>query len=627
MYAKSSGKCPSCARFVGPYAKCPYCGADVGQRMAVRAFKYGSLVLAIVGLAVLFFAAIRSEVPVVEIGTLSGTMNWAYVRIKGIVSRQPTYDLEAQTLKLWVRDSTDEIMVTAYRSEADWLMAEGLVPVMGDTIALEGTLRIKEGFQYLILDVPQHTEVQPAAPAELAIGDVNEGWLYQPVIVRGVVRDERTPYEGLRILTLRDATGEIDVTLSESAPTFGSRLLAPSLGQAVQVTGAVDRYKDVLQVSVGRGRDIVLLDKQVSIAPQRFIGELSAADVESLAVVQGIIVGASAFSAGIKYTLDDGSGTVVVLMWQDLFDSLAGREALVEGAVVRVLGEVAEYRGELEIVPELPCDVTVLEVASSVEEVPITPTPTLEFAPTLRPTLVPSPTPEPADTPASTPTFEPTLVPSPTPEAADTPVPTPTFEPTRVIETRAIGAITADDVGQTFTVAEAAIADIDYFSRGVKYTLADDSGRIILLLWQNVLEEVADRYDLFPGSRVRITGEIDEYQSDLEIVPQDGAEVIVVAGAERLPIEARATGDVSAADEGRIFVVEGKVARIEGDGWRKLWLDDGTGEILIFVPERTVVYLPYGIGVGVRLRVTGEVDIYQSEIEIIPLAGADVEVR
>jgi hypothetical protein len=29
----------------------------------------------------------------------------------------------------------------------------------------------------------------------------------------------------------------------------------------------------------------------------------------------------------------------------------------------------------------------------------------------------------------------------------------------------------------------------------------------------------------------------------------------------------------------------------------------------------------------VRLRVTGEVDIYQSVIEIIPLAGADVEVQ
>jgi hypothetical protein len=45
------------------------------------------------------------------------------------------------------------------------------------------------------------------------------------------------------------------------------------------------------------------------------------------------------------------------------------------------------------------------------------------------------------------------------------------------------------------------------------------------------------------------------------------------------------------------------------------------------VPEREAEYLPAGIGAGVRLRVTGEVDIYQGQLEIIPLAGADVEVQ
>jgi DNA/RNA endonuclease YhcR with UshA esterase domain len=83
---------------------------------------------------------------------------------------------------------------------------------------------------------------------------------------------------------------------------------------------------------------------------------------------------------------------------------------------------------------------------------------------------------------------------------------------------------------------------------------------------------------------------------------------------------------VTASDEGRIFTIQGSVTRIEGSGWVKVWLGDGTGEILVFVPERTVDYLPSGIGPGIRLRVTGEVDIYQNTLEIIPLAGADVEV-
>ena len=96
---------------------------------------------------------------------------------------------------------------------------------------------------------------------------------------------------------------------------------------------------------------------------------------------------------------------------------------------------------------------------------------------------------------------------------------------------------------------------------------------------------------------------------------------------DRLPVEERAANNITPSDEGRNFVVEGVVTRTESSGWLKLWLGDGTGEILIFVPQRVVDYLPIGIGTGVRLRVTGEVDIYQGQIEVIPLVGSDVEVR
>lgn len=140
------------------------------------------------------------------------------------------------------------------------------------------------------------------------------------------------------------------------------------------------------------------------------------------------------------------------------------------------------------------------------------------------------------------------------------------------------------------------------------------------------MEEVAGRYDLFPGSLVQVRGEIDEYEGEMEIVPRAGGDVVLLARGERAPIEERATGNVGPPDEGRVFVVEGAVTRTEGDGWLKLWLDDGSGETLVFVPTRSVPYLPAGIGNGVRLRVTGEVDVYKGTVEIIPLAGADVEV-
>jgi DNA/RNA endonuclease YhcR with UshA esterase domain len=770
--------------------------------MAVRVFKYGSLVLAVVGVALLLLVARRITVPVVEIGSLSGTMNWAYVRVEGIVTRQPAYDAEAGTLRLWVGDGSDEIMVTAYRPEAELLMAEGLVPRMGDGVALEGTLRIKEEFQYLVLNVPQHTEVRPSEAVAVSIDELEGSPLYQRVTVRGVIRDERTPYEGLRILTLRDAGGEVEVALWTEAATLTGAWPELRVGQPVQVTGAVDRYEGQPQVSVGRASDVVMLEEEIALAPERRIGDLSTALAGELAVVEGMVVEVDAFSAGVKLTLDDDSGAVTLLLWQDLYDSLADRASLVEGARVRTLGEVAEYRGELELVPQLPADVTVLAAAERIvaerqlgelstddvgrtvgvegvleslrtfsagvrgtlddgtgtvtlllwqevyegladaaslvpgtvlqiegevaeykgelEVVPQAPADVvvvgrvelpqeplaigqastddvgqsvlmegriaevmpfsrgtryslddgtgtivlllwqdvydglddpaaltvgtrvlvrgevaeylgeLEIVPQLPADLVVTgveptaqPTPQATDLVASTPTPQPTFQPTPQPTEPVANPPTSTRAP----EQRTIGSISAADVGSTFTIDRAGIAEVDYFSAGVQYVLEDGSGRITLLVWQNVMEEIEDRHDLFPGSQVRVAGEIDEYQGELEIVPRWGTSVQVLDRGERLPIEERSVGEISGSDEGRVFTVEGRVTRSEGDEWLQVWINDGSGELLIYVPTRVVEFLPEGVGVGARLRVTGEVDVYRGQLEIIPLAGADVEVR
>ena len=192
---------------------------------------------------------------------------------------------------------------------------------------------------------------------------------------------------------------------------------------------------------------------------------------------------------------------------------------------------------------------------------------------------------------------------------------------------RSIGAITAEDVGATLSIARAGVAEVDYFSKGIRYTLTDGSGSIILLVWQDVLETAETRFDLFPGSQIQVAGRIDQYEGDLEIVPRRGADIVLLVRAERAALEERAIATISASDEGRVFTVEGAVQRMEGGGWLKLWLRDSTGEMLIFVPARAVPYVPEGLGPGVRLRVTGEVDIYQGVLEIIPLAAADLEVQ
>jgi DNA/RNA endonuclease YhcR with UshA esterase domain len=631
-----------------------------------------------------------------------------------------------------------------YGPEAEQMVAQETLPVMGDGIALEGTLRIKEDLRYLVLNVPETVEVHPVEPVALPVAGVEAASLLQRITIRGVIRDGRTPYEGLRIVSVRDSSGEIEVALHCGEELETGPWPELQVGQAVQVTGAVDRYRGSPQLSVGRGSDVRLLEDAVAIAAERRIGQLAAMAGGELAVVEGTILQTRPFSAGVKLTLDDGSGRVTLLLWQEVYDLIDEREQLVPGATVRVLGEVAEYRGELEIVPVVAQDVAILAAAGvrraedslEAEMLVSTPGPAAPEAVVGEPATRmpgegdpgPEETPSAAETSVSTVTVTVTVVAemgivtttAVAVEAAKPTVAEPgaaerrlgqlsaedagqsvlvegvlrsmrtfsagvrgllddgtgtvtlvlwqeVFEalPDRAslapgavlqvegevdvyegelevipqapsgvavvgqvdlaLEDRKIGEITAGDVGQAAQVA-GFVDEVVYFSSGIQYVLDDGSGQITLLLWQDLLEEVDCRHDLAPGCRVRARGEIDEYQGKLEIVPGRGTDVQLLSRGERLPVEERAVHTISAADEGRTFIVAGRVTRMESDGWLRLWIEDGTGELLVFVPQRVVETMPPGAGPGIRIRVTGEVDIYNSQLELIPLAGADIEV-
>jgi DNA/RNA endonuclease YhcR with UshA esterase domain len=425
--------------------------------------------------------------------------------------------------------------------------------------------------------------------------------------VEGVLKSLRTFSAGVKG-TLDDGTGTVTLLLWQEV--YDGLADAASLvpGAVLQVEGEVAEYKGELEVVPRAPADVAVVGVVELPLELLAIGQVSIDDVGQSVQMEGQIAEVTPFSRGTRYSLDDGTGTILLLLWQNVYDGLDDPTALAAGTRVLVRGEVAEYQGELEIVPQFPADIIVTGAEPT-----------------------PQPTPQATDLVADQPAFQPT--PQPTPQATDPvanqPTPKPTPEPTATPapERRTIGAITTGDVGSTFTIDRAGIAEVDYFSAGVQYILDDSSGRIILLVWQNVMEEMEGRHDLFPGSQVRVAGEIDEYQGELEIVPRRGADVEVLARGERLPVEERAVGEISGSDEGRVFTVEGRVTRSEGDGWLRLWIDDGSGELLIYVPVRVVEYLPVGVGVGAGLRVTGEVDVYRGQLEIIPLAGADVEVR
>lgn len=343
--------CPSCGRFVGPYEACPYCGARLSGRLPIRAVKIAALVLATVGLAALWFAAARAEVPLIQIGQAGATMNMAYVRVQGRCTRTPIYDPQGDYLSFWIADETGEILVSAYRAQTRALIEEGRVPALGDKVEVAGTLRVREDFLALTLNVSDHLYISRAEPLTRTIGEITPGDLYLRVRVRGQVRTVYSPYKGLTIITIRDETGEIPIVVDKNLVALSGPLPALAAGQPVEVVAAVSLYRDTPQLVPASIADIVPLGglPSVTVTP---IGEVTAADVGRTLTLRGTLGEPRLFSRGVKFPLSDESGTIVLLLWQNVYDEIPDAGRLVAGTPVTVTGEIVEYRGDLEIIPK-----------------------------------------------------------------------------------------------------------------------------------------------------------------------------------------------------------------------------------------------------------------------------------
>lgn len=455
--------CLSCGRYVGPYEACPYCGAGMTGRMSVRRIKLVVVLIATLGLTTLWYVAARSEIPVVSVQQVDAGMNLAYVRLSGRCTRPPSYDPSTGYLSFWMADETGELRVAAYRGESRTLIDERRLPALGDHVVVAGTLRLDSDSQTLIIQVPEQLVISRGQPVERTIGTIRLDDEYQLVRVRGQVRGVRKPHPGLTLITVRDSTGAVDIAVSYDLTALSGASPTVRVGEPVEVVASVSRYGDAVQLVPGSVADIAALPYNVPIAVERSVADLTREEVGRWIAVRGMLARVDPFANGVKLKVDDGTGAVSVVLWEDVYAALLeyigdGRR-LDPGAEIRVLGRLSEFRGELEVVPDLPSDVQVVA-------------------------------------------------------APDMSKPT------------AIGSLTASDVGRWVRL-RGTLGTPERFSAGVKALLSDDSGVIIVVLWEEVYDAltVADR--LAPGVEIEVIGEIGQYQGVLQIVPQaDGVQVM-----------------------------------------------------------------------------------------------------
>ena len=606
--------CPSCGREVASTITCPHCGANLKRRLTISLFGVLAIVLAIGGLTLLYAVSIDTVIPAVRIGQIQAAMNYAYVRVEGDVDRQPTFNPDSDSLTFWIDDGTGRMRVSAFRSEARALIDAGRVPSLGDHVAVEGALRVRDEVPSLSIHSIDSLSVNRITDRAVArdLGSITVANASQPVVVRGQVRAVRDPFGSLRLITIRDPSGAIDITIGADIEAFGRPAPEVEVGDAIQVTGLVTLYEDTPQITLTRGDQLSVLADPIVIANVIPIQKLGDDDIGQWVRVQGSVAHVAPFSSGVKFTLSDPQGqSVTLLLWQDVFEALPDRDDWQIGAEVIAQGAVNSFRGELEIVPEIGLDVAILTraVASAATAEPIDST--LKLAP--------------------------------------------------------IGSLTPADVGRTVFVS-GTVESVDRFSTGVRFRVKDDSGSILLVVFDDVLDQVEDSDRLQEGAGVSALGRVSEFNGALEIIPPNGASVRVIPevtvasrptptpelrrvtptptlpnSALPTPESATPTPTPTSASRAEITIASirremiGQSVTIRGQvigtssfsaGFR-FTVNDGSGSIdlILFDGNYRELSNPAGLNLGARVKATAIVAEFNGELQLQPASGVDVIVE
>ena len=471
--------CPSCGRFVGALVRCPHCGASVHKRMSIRVFRYAALLLGTVGLGLLYLMATHREITLVRVESIKPTMNMAYVRVAGTVSGDARIFKEGEhvrSLRFMVDDGSGELSVTAYRSQAQDLVDQDRVPRAGDHIELAGSLGIMGDDQVVMrLQVPEQLLLTRAEVPVTPLGEIAENLVGKNLVIEGTLVKIAPPREGSKApwaITVKDATGQREITFWEDAYAEIRDRIRLIPGAAIRARVGVKTYRDQLQLSLGRGADLefpaAASPRELTAGPAAPTGEAQevalgdvTADMANRTVkVQGRVVEVKPPPAGSKapteLILKDGEKQITVVYWDVVTQHLDQNKPVV-GALMSVRGLVNVYKEKVQIKVSHSDQIALLDVA-------------------------------PESKPAVPPPSE-----------------------------GKIAAITVAMTGTTATVS-GQLGEPSSIKNGVMYPLTDGAASIKLLLWDRSVPG-SERDRLTAGVRVTVSGVIHEYKGALEIVP------------------------------------------------------------------------------------------------------------
>ncbi len=494
--------CPNCGRFVGAVTKCPYCGSKVEKRMSLVATRWAAVLLATIGLFLLYLMAKHREIPVVQLGDVKPTMNFGQIRIVGQAVSDARPFRSGTGMSFNVSDGTGRIIVFVSRKQMDELTEKNLVPKAGDQVDFAGSLNVSDEETSIRLLSADDFQLVRAPAAALRVADVDNKQAGKTVVLAGQVTDLAVPPADSKrpyTLKLKDDSGEVSIKFWQ--PDY-DRIQGKDVlnGAYVRARVAVGTYEDKLDLKLTSGGDLEILDgpppvldtrspaqkaaetfrKEAAPAPRDLsrgrsvlassipVGAVTAAQAGQTIRVRGRVESVSAPREGTKQPfaviLKDGAASLRATYWSNVNEVIAVKPT--PGALFEIEGVVETYRGE----------------------------PQLKVASGYKVRLVDA-------TPASAPAVD-------------------------ASQAVTIASIAVADKGQA-RVVRGVLGAPRALRGGVVYPITDDTGTIDLVLWESIVPaEVLGILE--EGAKIAVNGEVGEFDGRLQLKAAPGFSAMVV---------------------------------------------------------------------------------------------------
>jgi DNA/RNA endonuclease YhcR with UshA esterase domain len=351
----SEAVCPQCGGFIGAGLRCARCGAPVRQRLSLRAVRIAAVLLATLGLGLLYLCAVARQTPPVEIGSITPAMNFAQVQLTGRVLDDPHVVRRNGRVRFAVfsiDDRTGEAKVFLSAQAVQALQAGAGLPAAEDRVALRGSLSVAgEGLPVLRVPAAQQVQVERTPALKLRLDQITDDREGQIVEVQAVVREVRRPASGSRApwrVRLADETGALPLVFWP--PAEREPELVP--GQLVQCRARVQRYRETLQLKLSRMQDLKLVAAPITKPVERMpLSALSPAlagtRVNVVGEVTDLTVPPPDRRAPYRLLLRQGGVTLPAVCWPAEAEALTDR--VEPGTCCEVTAEVSLYQGRLQL--------------------------------------------------------------------------------------------------------------------------------------------------------------------------------------------------------------------------------------------------------------------------------------